>query len=72
MLYQLQVKTDLFRDLHLTPYLVDLEDGDKCGVQVIMLRLFGVKNLDWMLPALQVEDRGSVEILREQVHIHCG
>lgn len=51
-------------------YLVDLEDGDESGMQVILLRLFGVKHLDGMLSTLQIEDGRSVEILREQVHIH--
>lgn len=41
-------------------------------MQVIRLRLLGVKNLDRMLPTLQVEDRGTVEILGEQVHTHRG
>lgn len=63
-------ETDLFRTWPPIPYLVNLEDRDKGGMQVILLRLFGVKNLDWMLPTLQVEDRSSIEILREQVHIH--
>ena len=41
-------------------------------MQVIVLGLLGVENLDRVLPALQVENRGSVEILGEQVHVHRG
>jgi hypothetical protein len=39
-------------------------------MQVILLRLFGIEDLDWMLPTLKVKDRGSIEVLRKQVDIH--
>lgn len=39
-------------------------------MQVILLRLFGIENLDWVLPTFKVQDRGSIEILRKQVNIH--
>lgn len=39
-------------------------------MQVILLRLFGIKDLDGMLATLKVEDRGAIEILRKQVNIH--
>lgn len=39
-------------------------------MQIILLRLLGIENLDWMLPTFKVEDRGSIEILRKQVNIH--
>lgn len=39
-------------------------------MQVILLRLFGIENLDWVLSTFKVQDRGSIEILRKQVNIH--
>lgn len=46
---------------------MDLEYGDQgVGMQVIVLGLLGVENLDGVLPALQVENRGSIEILENR------
>lgn len=53
-------------------YLMDLEDGDECSLQIVRLGLLGVVDLNGMLPALQVEHRGLVEVLGEQIHIHGG
>lgn len=54
------------------PHLVDLEDGHQCCLQVVALPLLGVEDLNGMLPAFQVDDRSSIEILGEQVNIHRG
>lgn len=51
-------------------YLMDLEDGDESSLQIIRLGLLGVVDLNGMLPALQVQHRRLVEILRKQIHIH--
>lgn len=53
-------------------YLVDLEDGHQCCLQVVTLLLLGVKDVNGMLPALQVDDRSSTEVLGEQVNVHGG
>lgn len=51
---------------------MDLEDGDESSLQIIRLGLLGVVDLNGMLPALQVQHRRLVEILRKQIHIHGG
>lgn len=51
---------------------MDLKDGHQGGLEVVRLRLLGVEDLDGVLPALQVQHRRLVEVLREEVHIHGG